>query len=131
MKSNMRLTESDRQIDELFVESVRKLESRFIDSDRRLEKHFMEVEDTITKRFTEIDESFNKCLTDSDLNLERHSTDSEIRQSALISNSKQLQDLHLITVKHAAGLLESWKQEFEGAVDDLKLKMSKLTKYMD
>jgi hypothetical protein len=31
----------------------------------------------------------------------------------------------------ATGSLESWRQESEGAVDDLKSKMMKLTKYMD
>jgi hypothetical protein len=32
------------------------------------------------------------------------------------------------TIVESTGALESWRQESEGAVDDLKLKMSKLTK---
>ncbi|CAD6266826.1 unnamed protein product [Miscanthus lutarioriparius] len=131
-KIDTRLTESDHRIDELFAESERKLDSRFTDGDRRLEKRFVEVEDSINKRFIDINESLTKRIADSDLNLERRIiTDSELRQSTLISDSEQRQDLRLITVEHAAGALERWRQESEGAVDDLNGHHVELTTRVD
>jgi hypothetical protein len=49
----------------------------------------------------------------------------------LISEAEQRQEKLVATVVKATGALESWRHDVEGEVDDLKLKMSKLTKYMD
>ncbi|XP_066357372.1 uncharacterized protein [Miscanthus floridulus] len=128
---NHLFNEQKTQIDARFTEADRKLDARFGDSDAKLEQRFTEVDDSITKRFTEFDDNITKRLADSDLNLERRITDSELRQSTLFTEFEQRQDKRISTVEQAAGTLESWRQESEGAVDDLKLKMSKLTKYWD
>jgi hypothetical protein len=67
----------------------------------------------------------------SDLNWERHITDSEICQVDLIAHIEKRQDGRIDSAIQATGDLQSWKQESEGAVDNLKLKMTKLTKYYD
>jgi len=119
------------QIDERFAESDRKLESRFDDTSRKLELRFAEVDDTITTRISEFDTDLSKRLADSDLNWERRITDSEVRQSTLISEVEKRHDDHVGAIAKVAGSLEAWRQESAGAVDDLKLKVDKLTKYWD
>jgi hypothetical protein len=54
-----------------------------------------------------------------------------VRQSTLLSEAKLHQDAIAAIVLKATGSLETWRQTIEGEMDDLKLKMAKLTKYMD
>lgn len=54
-----------------------------------------------------------------------------MRQTNLFTEFEQCQDRRLTAIEKSAGALESWRQESEDAVDDLKLKMHKLTKYWD
>ncbi|CAD6232446.1 unnamed protein product [Miscanthus lutarioriparius] len=128
---NRLFAEQKDRIDARFTESERKMDARFIDSDTRLEKRFREVDESITKRFTEFDDAITKRLFDYDLNWERRITDSELRQSTLLTELDQRQDRRLAAIEQSTGSLESWRQESEGEVDDLKLKMSKLTIYWD
>lgn len=114
-------------IDAHIAEADRKLDLRFADSDRWLEKRFSDVDDSITRRFIEIDDSISKCFIESDLNLERRITDSELRQTALLTEAEQRQDDRVSSIAQAAGSLENRRQESEGAVDDLKLKVDKLS----
>ncbi|CAD6243966.1 unnamed protein product [Miscanthus lutarioriparius] len=130
-KMHRLFAEQKTSFDVRFTEADQKLNSRFGDSDRALEKRFTEVEESVTKRFTDLDNSLTKRLADSDLNWERRITDSEVCQTTLITVSEQRQEAFVSAVAKSTGNLESWRQESEGAVDDLKLKMSKLTKYMD
>ncbi|CAD6260028.1 unnamed protein product [Miscanthus lutarioriparius] len=136
------LQRAEDPVKDRFAEADRKLDSRFTDSSRLLEKRFTEVDDSVTKRLVDVDDSLNKCLTevddsitkriaDSDLSWERRITDSELRQNNLIAEAERRQDDRLAGVVKAAGALESWHQESEGDVDDLKLKVDKLTKYWD
>jgi hypothetical protein len=89
------------------------------------------IDTSIAKQLTDLNKSLTKRLTDLDLSWERRITDSELRQSSLISEVEQRQEKLVATVVQATGALESWRHDAEGKMDDLKLKMSKLTKYMD
>jgi hypothetical protein len=122
--------EQKSSFDVCFTEADRKLDSCFTDSDRVPEKRFTEIDESVTKRLTDIDDALTKHLTDLDLNWERHITDSEVRQSAL-SEVEQRQEALVSTIVKSTGALESWRQESKGAMDDLELKMSKLTQLMD
>jgi hypothetical protein len=123
--------ESDRKWDSRFAESDRKWDVCLGDSEKRLEQHFVEIEDSINKRFAETDDSLTQRFAESDLNWERRITDSELRQSDIIAAVERRQDTRIDTIFKATGLLESWRRESEGEVDDLKLKITKLTKYYD
>lgn len=128
---NRLFAQQKKHIDAHFTESDRKLEARFADSDNKLEQWLVAVDDAITMCFAEVDDSITKRFSDSDLNWERRITDSEVHHSNLLSELKQRQDSRLLSIEQVAGTLESWRQESEGAVDDLRLKMTELTKYWD
>jgi dGTP triphosphohydrolase len=128
------------QIEERFAESEQKLDSRFTDRTCILEQWFSAVDEALTKRIADVDDSLNKHLievddsitkrlADSDLAWERCITDSELRQNNLLFEAEQRQDERVISLAKTAGELESWRQASESAVDDLKLKVDKLTKY--
>ncbi|CAD6254940.1 unnamed protein product [Miscanthus lutarioriparius] len=123
--------EQKTQIDERFAESDRKLDERFTDNSRKLDIHFTEVDDSITNRIAEFDNTITKRLADSDLNWEQRITDSELRQSALITDVGKRHADGVSLIGKSDGALEAWRQESEGAVDDVKLKVDKLTKYWD
>lgn len=128
---NRLFTKQKDRIDTCFTESERKMDACFTNSNTKLEKRFGEVDESITKRFTEFNDAITKCLSDSDLNWECGITDFELWQSTLLTKLDQCQDRHLATIEQSTGSLESWRQESEGKVDDLKLRMSKLTIYWD
>jgi hypothetical protein len=123
--------EQKAQIDERFAESDRKLDERFSDNSRKLDIRFTEVDDSITNRIAEFDNTITKRFADSDLNWERRITDSELCQSALLADVEKHHADGVCLITKSAGALEAWRQESEGAVDDLKLKVDKLTKYWD
>lgn len=123
--------EQKTQIDARFAKSDRKWDARFTDSDRKLEERLSEVDATITKRFDDTDHVLTQRFVESDLNWERRLLDSEIRQSSIFTELEQRQEGRFDRLEQSAGALESWRQESEGAVDDLQLKMTKLTKYRD
>ena len=87
------------------------------------------MDDSITRRISEFDTSISKHLTDSILNWECRITDSKVRQSTLISEVEQCHHDRVGTITKAVGSLETWRQESEGAMDNLKLKVDKLSKY--
>jgi hypothetical protein len=128
---NRLFAEQKTQIEKRFEESDRKLNDRFTDSHNKLELRFTAVDDTISKRIAEVNDAFAKRFADSDLNWERRITDLEMRQISLISDSEQRQEALIAPVTKAAGELQSWHQESEGTVHDLKLKVDKLAKYWD
>jgi hypothetical protein len=66
----------------------------------------------------EADESLDKRFKEANTTVEQRIIDSELHQ-----------DSRLITIKKAASDLNSWRQEHEGVVDDLRLRISKLDKY--
>jgi hypothetical protein len=123
--------ESDRKWDAQSADADRKWDTRVVDSEKQIEQRITDFDDSVTKRFSAADDSLAQRFAESDLNWERRITDSEVRQSDLISHIEKRQDARIDSVLQATGDLQSWKQESEGAVDDLKLKMSKLTKYYD
>ena len=101
------------------------------DNERVLDQRFLGIDENISKRFADFDDDISKRFADSNLNWERRITDSEMRQTSLITASEQRQESRVNTITTATGSLESWRQESEGEFDDLKLKMTKLTKYYD
>lgn len=123
--------ESDRKWDARFADADRKWDARFAECSRDLEQRLGDIDESIIKRFSDADDALTTRFAESDLNWERRITDSEIRQAELVVAAELRQEARLTAVVKATGSLESWRQESEGAVDDLKLKMSKLTKYMD
>ncbi|CAD6224880.1 unnamed protein product [Miscanthus lutarioriparius] len=126
-----RFTEADQKLDLRFIDSSRLLEKRFVDVDKSVTKHLANVDDSLNKRLTEVDDTLNKRLADSDLSWERRITNSELHQNNLIAEAERRQDDRIFGVMKVAGALESWRQDSEGAMDDLKLKVDKLTKYWD
>jgi hypothetical protein len=54
-----------------------------------------------------------------------------MRHVSLIADTELRQEALVAPVTKAAGELQSWRQEYEGTVHDLKLKVDKLTKYWD
>jgi hypothetical protein len=123
--------EADRKWDARFTDVDRKWDARFADSSREVTQRLGDFDESFSKRLADIEDSFSKRFAESDLDWERRITDSEIQHSELIIAAEQRQENRLNAVVKATGSLESWRQESEGTVDDLKLKMNKLTKYMD
>jgi dGTP triphosphohydrolase len=96
-----------------------------------IELQFKTVDENIAKHITAVDDSITKRITECDLNWERRITNSELRQSNLTVESEQRQEKRVGNIEHAAGELVHWCQESEGVVNNLKLKVDKLTKYWD
>jgi hypothetical protein len=124
-------SEQKNQIESRFAEADRKLDLRFADSNAKLEQRFAAIDDSITKRINEVDDAFNKRFSESDLDWERRITDSEVRHLSLITASEKHQDDPVDIITKATSDIQSWRQESEGTVHNLKLKVDKLTRYWD
>jgi hypothetical protein len=83
-----------------------------------IQKQLSDQKDLLERRFVEADEALDKRFRDADAAVEQRIIDSELRQ-----------DARLINIEKAASDLTSWRQEHEGIVDDLRLRIGKLDKY--
>jgi hypothetical protein len=72
----------------------------------------------LERRFLEADEVLEQRFKDAESAVEQRIIDSELRQ-----------DTRLVNIEKAAGDLQSWRQEQEGVIDDLRLRLTKLDKY--
>ena len=82
------------------------------------QKQIAEQKDLLERRFSEADEVLDKRFREADAAVEQRIIDSELRQEVCLS-----------TIEKAASDLTSWRQEHEGIVDDLRLRIGKLDKY--
>jgi uncharacterized coiled-coil protein SlyX len=78
-----------------------------VDQRDLLERHFVEVDDAMDKRFKEADTV-----------VEQRIIDSELRQ-----------DQRLQAIEKTATDIAEWRQEHEGVVDDLRLRIGRLDKF--
>lgn len=72
----------------------------------------------LERRFDEVDEAMDQRFKEAESVVEQRIIDSELRQ-----------DVRLSAVEKTAEDLTSWRQEQEGLVDDLRLRLGKLDKY--
>ena len=83
-----------------------------------IQKQLSDQKDLLERRFIEADEALDKRFSEADAAVEQRIIDSELHQ-----------DARLINIEKAASDLTSWRQEHEGIVDDLRLRIGKLDKY--
>ena len=83
-----------------------------------IQKQLSDQKDLLERRFVEADESLDKRFQAADAVVEQRIIDFEHRQDARLSS-----------IEKATSDLNSWHQEHEGVVDDLRLRIGKLNKY--
>ena len=85
-----------------------------------IQKQLSDQRDLLEHRFHEADASLEKWFEEDDATVERRIIDSELRQ-----------DSRLTVIEKAASDFVLWRQETEGVMDDLRLKVNKLDKHWD
>jgi len=99
---------------QLLLAEFQKLASAQVVTQKKID----EQTDLLEQRFTEADEVLDKRFWESDAAIEQRIMDSELCQVARLSS-----------IEKTALDLTSWRQEHEGIVDDLRLRIGKLDKY--
>ncbi|CAD6259546.1 unnamed protein product [Miscanthus lutarioriparius] len=83
-----------------------------------IQKQLSDLRDLLERRFMEVEENLDRRFKDIDAAVEQRIIDSELRQ-----------DGSLIAIEQAASDFTKWRQEHEGIIDDLRLRIGKLDKY--
>lgn len=100
----------------LYLELLEEMQRLLHEQNERLDKRFADID----TRFAEADANLDHRFTESDINIERRILDSELRQDERVTGLEQ-----------AAGIFESWRQETQGVVGDLRTEVGKLCKHWD
>ena len=93
----------------LFKEKTQILDRRFVDDEHSVEQHIIESETCLDGCITDLEACLNSILTES-----------ECRQDGCLK-----------IIEKVMGGLEEWRQDAEGVLDDMRLKVLKLNKAWD
>jgi hypothetical protein len=83
-----------------------------------IQKQLSDQRDFLERRFVELDDAMDKRFKEADAVVKQRIIDFELRQ-----------DQHLLTIEKAIADIMEWRQEHEGLVDDLCLRIGRLDKY--
>jgi hypothetical protein len=73
----------------------------------------------------------DRRFADFDKSVQRHIIDFENRIDGRINDAKHRQDERLKAIEQAMGSLESWHQDAEGVLNDMRLKVLKINRQLD
>lgn len=93
------------------------IQNLFADQAIAIHKHFNDQRDFLQKHLSVIENAMEKHFVDSEIAFEHHIVDAKLHQEARVS-----------AVEAVADKLEKWHIETEATVNDLRLKVGKLTR---
>jgi len=96
-----------------------------------MQRLFQEQNSLLDRRFADSEQTVEHRIVDSENRIDGLIRDSETRLDIRITEATQRQDDRLKSLEAAAGGLETWRQDAEGVLDDMRLKVLKINKQLD
>jgi hypothetical protein len=96
-----------------------------------MEKMFEKQNQLLDRRFADSEQSVEHRIIDSEQRIDGRIRDTEARIDDRITAATRRQDERLQSIEAATGGLQSWQQDAEGVLDDMRLKVLKLNKQLD
>lgn len=100
---------------QLLMAEIKKM---FTEHSLSVNKQLADQKDLLEQRFLDADTALEKRFEDVDAVVEQRIIDSELRQGLCLSQ-----------IEATAGQFESWRQDTDGAINDLRIEVGKLAKH--